>query len=71
MDYESYTEWEEQKGISPVSPEAAYAEEAWNAALNRLETLAKSAYEAEGCTSPDASRLHVLILDQISGLKTD
>lgn len=71
MGYESYTEWEEQQGISPVSPEAAYAEDAWNAALNRIEMLAKAAYEAEGCTSLDASRLHVLILEEISCLKTD
>lgn len=29
----TYHEWEEEQGISPASPEAYYAELAWNAGL--------------------------------------
>ncbi|HZX80105.1 MAG TPA: hypothetical protein VFE72_04015 [Lysobacter sp.] len=33
----TYADWEDKAGISPVSPEAAYAESAWNAAIDAAQ----------------------------------
>ena len=36
----TFEEWEEKQGISPSSPEADYAEKAWNAALKEAKRIA-------------------------------
>ena len=44
-----YEEWEKSQGISPSSPEALYAEKAWNAALRsaKADMVARGlSYEA-------------------------
>ena len=43
----NYDEWEATQDFSPASPEAHYAERAWNAAVSELRRLVKAAGEAE------------------------
>lgn len=43
----TFDEWEELKKISPNSPEAYYAEMAWNAALNEAIRIVESTRTVE------------------------
>jgi len=43
----TYNEWEETQKISPVSPEAHYAELAWNAA--KEDAITKWEYTTDNC----------------------
>lgn len=63
----TYAEWEEGQGISPVSPEAYYAEVAWNAALKQALTVTAAALASEG---GDAMKALILIRTEIEGLQT-
>lgn len=42
-----YEEWEERHNMSPVGPEAWYAEKAWNTVVERMRILVKAAAKAE------------------------
>lgn len=53
----TYNDWEEAAGINPVSPEAAYAEDAWNAAITEAVIQLTKAGEVE-------------LIDTIAGLDT-
>lgn len=67
MSRESYEAWEAEQGISPVSPEAHYAEKAWNAALAALRVELVLDYDEEGNSLLDNPTL----TDAISKIATE
>lgn len=71
MSYENYEEWEVQQDISPSSPEAYYAEKAWNAALNRACYLIQMSPDADGYCRQEAPIVIANVLDEIRGLITE
>lgn len=68
MIYESYENWLLAQGISGVSPEATYAEMAWNAAIARVQQLHVAGLSAE---SGDAMRARGLLDIELEALKTN
>lgn len=70
MRFESYDEWERSTPMSPVSPEAFFAEKAWNAVIHRMEELVEAGFTAENCESEDAVRFLTLLREELSALDT-
>ena len=60
----TYEEWEERQHLSPSSPEAYYAEAAWNAALREVHKLVMAAGSAENTVAGIVS----LLDSEIKGL---
>lgn len=61
----TYNEWEESQPISPVSPEAYYAELAWNAAAREALRLLKDANYLN-----DQQDLLITLEDELTHLDT-
>jgi len=62
----TYNEWEQEQNISPSSPEAYYAELAWNAAFQ----LALSFVHAGAKVEKDVIGLAVLLDEEFTHLDT-
>lgn len=63
----TYQEWEQTQPISPVSPEAYYAEEAWNAAVSEIRRLLSVAGGAE----KDVGGLVMLLDTELEAMLSD
>lgn len=63
-----YQQWEAAQRLSPASPEAYYAEKAWNAALAQVREVLRSALAAEG---GDPYKALVLIDTEVNLLSTE
>lgn len=60
----SFEEWLAEQNISPVSPEATAATDAWNAAVEQMKKLVEAGAKAE----PTVDRLAVLLLAELEGM---
>lgn len=45
--YKTYAEWEKEQRISPSSPEAYYAGQAWNAAIEEAKKVLSAGVNVE------------------------
>ncbi|MBP8275288.1 MAG: hypothetical protein KAX55_00145 [Propionivibrio sp.] len=63
----TFQEWEQTQPISPVSPEAYYAEEAWNAAVIEVRRLLCAASGAE----KDVGGLVLLLDTELEAMLSD
>ncbi len=63
----SFEEFITKTKLSPVSPEASAAEDAWNAALEAVEAIIRAARPAESTVNNFA----VLVLTEIEAIKSN
>ena len=67
MSRELYDAWEQRHQLSPSSPEAYYAEKAWNAAIRKARHVVHAAALAESTVGG----LAALLEEELIALDTD